>query len=98
MTPLLHPVTNAEKASNKSHIKTRISIEQDFGLLKQRFRYLQTRLNNCFVIIVATFCLHNFALHRNKASPSLKVFNIAPELDSENFIIFITRQGLFDKN
>ena len=27
MTPLLHPVTNAEKAYNKSHIKTRVRIK-----------------------------------------------------------------------
>ena len=67
MTPLLHPVTIAEKAYNKSPIKTRVRIEQAFGSLNQRFCYLQiplrTRLNNFLVIIVATFCLHNFALH-----------------------------------
>ena len=87
--PLFHPVTNAKKAYNKSHIETRVSIEQAFGLLKQKFRYLRiplgTRLNNCLVIIVVIFCLHNFGLHRNEASLSLEDFNIAQELDSENF-------------
>ena len=92
MTPLLHPIINAEKAYNKSHIKIGARIEQAFGLLKQRLRCLQIpfrkRLNNSLVIIVATFCLQNFALHRNEANPLLEDFNIAPELDSKNSTSF----------
>ena len=50
MNPLFHPVTNAENTYNKNQIKTRVRIEQAFGLLKQRFCCLliplRIRLNN----------------------------------------------------
>uniref|UniRef100_H2Y6X0 DDE Tnp4 domain-containing protein n=1 Tax=Ciona savignyi TaxID=51511 RepID=H2Y6X0_CIOSA len=66
MTPLLNPSSDAERRYNKSHIKTRSRIEQSFGVLKQRFRALRiplrTKLDNSLVIIVAIFCLHNFAM------------------------------------
>ena len=55
---------------NRSHIKTRVRKEQAIGVLKQRFRYLliplRTDLNNSLLTIVATMCLHNFALKRRE--------------------------------
>ena len=66
LVPLAAPVTSSEKLYNSSHIKTRARIEQAFGILKQRFRVfrtpLRTKLHHSLKIIVAVFCLHNFAI------------------------------------
>ncbi|CAI6359742.1 unnamed protein product [Macrosiphum euphorbiae] len=40
-TPLLNPVTNAEKNYNKAHIKTRNIVERVFGVWKRKFPYFQ---------------------------------------------------------
>nr|XP_039248878.1 putative nuclease HARBI1 [Styela clava] len=69
-TPLLNPTSGKENRYNKAHIHTRARIEQCFGILKQRFRVLQsemrTRLDNTLTIIVAVACLHNFAMKTNQ--------------------------------
>ena len=66
MTPVPNPVTAKQKRYNEAHIETRIKVERMFGLWKQRFRCLmiplRTHLNKTLTIIVATACLHNFAL------------------------------------
>ena len=65
MTPVPNPVTTKQKRY-EAHIETRIKVERMFGLWKQRFRCLmiplRTHLNKTLTIIVATACLHNFAL------------------------------------
>ena len=70
MTLLLHPANDSERAFNRSHTKTRARKEQAFRVLKQRFRRLliplRTCLNNSLLTIVATMCLHNFALKRRE--------------------------------
>jgi len=67
LTPVPNPTTRQEKQFNKAHIKTRGKIERMFGIWKQRFRCLRTplrlKLQITLTVIVATACLHNFALN-----------------------------------
>ena len=66
LVPLAAPVTSSEKLYNSSHIKTKASISQAFGILKQRFRVFctppRTKLRHSLKIIVVVLCLHNFAI------------------------------------
>ena len=67
VTPVANPTTKQEKNFNKAHIKIRGKVERMFGIWKQRFRCLRIplrmRLQKSLVVIVATACLHNFAIH-----------------------------------
>lgn len=66
MTPVYAPTTEKECHYNYAHVKTRVRIEQSFGILEQRFLYLCTplhvELKNSHAAIIAIFCLHNFAI------------------------------------
>ncbi|XP_071139758.1 putative nuclease HARBI1 [Mytilus edulis] len=68
MTPLLNPNSQKEIAYNKSHCKTRNTVERAFGVLKARFRCLQKTGGSlqfnppkCCKLIGACFRLHNKA-------------------------------------
>ena len=67
LTPLHNPTTSKEKKYNQAHIKTRGKVERMFGVWKQRFRCLRIplrmRLQKSLTVIVATACLHNFAIN-----------------------------------
>ena len=69
LTPILHPVSDSERRYNRSHIRTRNTIERAFGVWKSRFQCLQNTLRftpkRCCDIIIATAILHNFAIQRN---------------------------------
>ena len=71
LVPVSKPATASEHRYNTAQFKTRTRIEQAFGLLKQRFRVLRiplrTKLDNSIVIIVAAFCLHNFAIRTRQS-------------------------------
>ena len=76
MTPYYDPLTPAQKLFNKAHSKTRVVVEQTFGILKQRFpclRYtLRNKIDHIPNIIVATAILHNICLERNDDQPQLR--------------------------
>uniref|UniRef100_A0A8D8Z3U1 Nuclease HARBI1 n=1 Tax=Cacopsylla melanoneura TaxID=428564 RepID=A0A8D8Z3U1_9HEMI len=69
LTPLTNPQTPAERKYNKSHIKTRNTVERCFGVWKSRFPCLQYVLRNkverSVVVITAAAVLHNIAVQRN---------------------------------
>ncbi|CAC5376994.1 HARBI1 [Mytilus coruscus] len=68
MTPLINPNSQQEIGYNKSHCKTRNTVERAFGVLKARFRCLhktggslQFNPPKCCKMIGACFRLHNKA-------------------------------------
>lgn len=80
LTPLLNPRTASERRYNSAHIKTRNCIERCFGVWKNRFLCLRQRLRfcpkRCCNVIIATACLHNFAISHNDYE--LEIFEPSP--------------------
>ncbi|XP_037795388.1 putative nuclease HARBI1 [Penaeus monodon] len=69
MTPIHEPQTQAERSYNRSHIQTRLVVEQTFGVLKSRFRCLHTSggslqyaPDKCAKIVIACLLPHNYCL------------------------------------
>jgi hypothetical protein len=77
LTPLLEPRNQAERRYNNSHKRTRVIIENTFGIWKRRFPILaygcRTKLSLTLDIIVATAVLHNIARNANSDEPELPV-------------------------
>lgn len=76
MTPVTNPATPAEMAYNRAHIRTRVVVEQAFGVLKSRFRCLhksggslQYSPTKCANITIACFLLHNYCVKRRVPVP-----------------------------
>ncbi|XP_064469994.1 putative nuclease HARBI1 [Ornithodoros turicata] len=76
LTPVRNPTTGGEEAYNEAHRKTRVRVEQCFGVLKMRFRCLQRyrtlhfspdRTSN---IVTACTILHNMCIKHNVPEPS----------------------------
>ena len=69
MTPYAHPATPAQVAFNVAHRKTRVQVEQTFGMWKRRFQILhqECRLEPGKInkIVGACAVLHNIAVDRN---------------------------------
>ncbi|XP_048759899.2 putative nuclease HARBI1 [Ostrea edulis] len=69
MTPYPVPSTPAEVKFNNCHAKTRVLIEQTFGILKKRFSCLSTGLrttpDKACSITLACAVLHNIGIERN---------------------------------
>ncbi|XP_024888320.1 putative nuclease HARBI1 isoform X2 [Temnothorax curvispinosus] len=67
LTPVLRPDNNAEIRYNNAHKKTRVIIEQLFGVWKRRFPCLyyglRTKLSTSVAIICATAVLHNICIY-----------------------------------
>ena len=64
MTPFQNPSSPAQKQFNKSHSSLRMTIEREFGILKRRFPALRfgirlKRIEDCCILILAAFVLHN---------------------------------------
>lgn len=66
MTPYLNPQTNAQQRFNASLCRTRVLIEQSFGILKRRFSCLQgilrTTPDQAVGYVVACVILHNLGI------------------------------------
>ncbi|XP_070165298.1 putative nuclease HARBI1 [Polyergus mexicanus] len=69
LTPVLRPETDAEVRYNTAHKKTRVIVEQLFGVWKRRFPCLhyglRTKLNTSVTIVCATAVLHNVCIQHN---------------------------------
>ncbi|XP_042889388.1 putative nuclease HARBI1 [Penaeus japonicus] len=82
MTPVINPSTPAEGRYNRTHTRTRVIIEQTFGILKSRFRCLhqsggtlQYSPAKCSKIISACLLLHNYCVKRRIPAPHEVVEN-----------------------
>ncbi|XP_046544627.1 putative nuclease HARBI1 [Haliotis rubra] len=68
MTPFLTTSSHAEEKYNRSHSRTRVLIEQSFGILKRRFSCLHSGLRttpqNACKIVTACVILHNIGIDR----------------------------------
>lgn len=77
LTPVANPATGGEFKYNKSHVKTRNTIERAFGVLKLRFRCLHktggcllSPPERCTKIITSCAVLHNICISNNIPVPS----------------------------
>lgn len=71
MTPIEDPANPAEQQYNRTHTRTRVVVEQTFGILKTRFRCLhrsgaalQYDPAQCGRIAVACMLQHNYCVSR----------------------------------
>ncbi|CAH2096928.1 unnamed protein product [Euphydryas editha] len=66
LTPFLSPNSNGHEQYNKSHIKTRNTVERAFGVWKRRFPCLQVGMGIKLKTVVAVICacatLHNLSI------------------------------------
>ncbi|KAJ8313494.1 hypothetical protein KUTeg_008055 [Tegillarca granosa] len=73
MTPLLHCATRAEQLCKNAHARTRVKIENSFGILKRTFpclrKKLAVKLETTFHIIVACAVLYNLRKNWNLTIP-----------------------------
>lgn len=65
MTSLLHTRNRAEACYNEAFIRTRVTVENAFGIWKQRFPIMaygcKTKIQTTLNTIMATAVLHNIA-------------------------------------
>ena len=68
MTPFLNPTTPAEERFNAALARTRVLIEQTFGILKRRFQILHNEVRaiptRAIVYIASCATLHNIGINR----------------------------------
>lgn len=69
MTPLRNPMSDAEKLYNESQIRTRNTVERQYGVWKRRFPCLAVGMSlkpeTVVTVITACAVLHNFCVGRN---------------------------------
>ena len=70
MTPYLNPGTNKQTDFNNAHTRTRVAIEQAFGVWKRRFHLLHSEIRmrpeKVCMMIRACAVLHNIAILRKE--------------------------------
>lgn len=73
LTPFLNPTNVHERNYNKCQIKTRNTVERQYGVWKRRFPCLKfglrTKLQTSLTVIVATAVLHNIAILTRDEEP-----------------------------
>ncbi|XP_035457991.2 putative nuclease HARBI1 [Spodoptera frugiperda] len=93
LTPFLSPHTNPQENYNKSHIKTRNTVERCFGVWKRRFPCLQVGMGVKVETVVAVICacatLHNIALSVDDVMP----MNYYEDIDIQNDDVAVAVSG-----
>ncbi|XP_071160779.1 putative nuclease HARBI1 [Mytilus edulis] len=76
LTPVINPTTRHDQRYNASHMRTRCAVERSFGVLKSRFRCIDTTAGTllyspvrCCDIIVAVVVLHNMCINNRIPLP-----------------------------
>ena len=65
MTPVQNPINQPQQNYNRAHKRTRVIVEQAFGVLKARFgclEYLRLQPRACCRVIKTCFILHNYII------------------------------------
>ena len=74
LTPYANPDTPSKQRFNTAHGRTRVRIEQTFGILKRRFSCLQRGIRlspeKACIVIMACVILHNIGIDRRDIIPS----------------------------
>ncbi|XP_064461550.1 putative nuclease HARBI1 [Ornithodoros turicata] len=100
MTPVRNPATQKEEAYNEAHRKTRVRVEQCFGVLKMRFRCLQRYRTLHFSpdraanIITACAILHNICQKYNIPDPSDEEVDDQEGTNEDNFDVDLIEEPL----
>lgn len=96
LTPYLNPRSQAEERYNTSHIKTRNSVERQYGVMKRRFPALaiglRIKLETAVNVIVACCILHNICIEFRVAIPP------TPDEVDENHLNILIEQGQIQNN
>jgi nuclease HARBI1 len=91
LTPLMNPVTSAEKAYNSAQIMARNCIERTNGMLKRRFPVLKygmrLHLPHVLPVVVAAVVLHNIAVILGEEEPE-------DDVELHNFIATLRSRGM----
>lgn len=70
LTPLLNLVNDAQRLYNEAYTRTRVKLENIFGIWKRRFPILaygcRLKLETTLTVIIATAVLHNIARKNNE--------------------------------
>ncbi|XP_063218604.1 putative nuclease HARBI1 [Bacillus rossius redtenbacheri] len=73
LTPFLNPRTNGEVTFNERHVRTRSTVERQYGVLKRRFPVLavgmRVSVDTVMAVIVACCVLHNMCVENNEELP-----------------------------
>nr|CAD7207158.1 unnamed protein product [Timema douglasi] len=75
LTPLRNPLLPEENLYNEAQIRTRGTVERQYGVWKRRFPVLslgmRISLDTCQDVIVACAVLHNIAINANEEEPPM---------------------------
>lgn len=107
LTPFLSPNSSPQENYNRSHIKTRNTVERCFGIWKRRFPCLQLGMGIKLDTIVAVICacatLHNLSLTvddlwpLNSDSNEYNDVDVAFITETPNSNGFVVRQNLVER-
>ena len=90
MVPFLSPNSPAEERFNSALCRTRVLVEQSFGILKRRFQILHhginTKPSRAIIYIVACVTLHNIGIDRGDIIPRDDDDNVDGMRDDEDGI------------
>jgi hypothetical protein len=86
ITPLLNPANPQEERFNRAQMRSRVVIEQTFGILKRRFTCLHDGLRvnpqRACEYVVACAVLHNFGIAANDILPPVDNDALNPDADA----------------
>ncbi|XP_031327357.1 putative nuclease HARBI1 isoform X1 [Photinus pyralis] len=83
-TPFLNVQNDGERNYNRSHVQSRVKVENLFGVWKRRFPIIaygcRMKLENVLCVTVATAVLHNLARLRGEPEPPIENLIMEHEL------------------
>eukprot|EP00105_Crassostrea_gigas_P046308 XP_019930456.1 PREDICTED: putative nuclease HARBI1 [Crassostrea gigas] len=97
MTPFLNPTTEAQQKYNSSLCRTRVLVEQSFGILKRRFACLQgilrTNPDQAAAYVIACVVLHNIGIERGDIMYHRQDVDATPYNPTDHHVAFNGAEG-----